>query len=302
MKNMKKWIILAVILFVAVIVLGSSIYMVQEGEYAYVTQFCEIKLIHTDAGLYMKIPFLQDVNKLTQKQMIYNINSSEVLTADKKAMIVDSYAIWRIDNVTTFIRTVNNIPEMQKRIDASTYSVIKNLMGQLEQSEIITDSDEGRSTLNNEITDLVSRSLDLYGVSIQSIEIKRFDLPEDNTTAVFTRMISERSQMAASYKAEGEYEAAKIRNETDKEIAILLGEAQAASQRLRGEGEEEYMRILKELYNDSDKADFYLFVRELEAIKASLKGQKTVILGSDSPITQINNQTETPQPTQTENE
>ena len=302
MKNMKKWIILAVILFVAVIVLGSSIYMVQEGEYAYVTQFCEIKLIHTDAGLYMKIPFLQDVNKLTQKQMIYNINSSEVLTADKKAMIVDSYAIWRIDNVTTFIRTVNNIPEMQKRIDASTYSVIKNLMGQLEQSEIITDSDEGRSTLNNEITDLVSRSLDLYGVSIQSIEIKRFDLPEDNTTAVFTRMISERSQMAASYKAEGEYEAAKIRNETDKEIAILLGEAQAASQRLRGEGEEEYMRILKELYNDSDKADFYLFVRELEAIKASLKGQKTVILGSDSPITQIINQTETPQPTQTENE
>jgi membrane protease subunit HflC len=222
--------------------------------------------------------------------------------ADKKAMIVDSYAIWRIDNVTTFIRTVNNIPEMQKRIDASTYSVIKNLMGQLEQSEIITDSDEGRSTLNNQITDLVSQSLDLYGVSIQSIEIKRFDLPEDNTTAVFTRMISERSQMAASYKAEGEYEAAKIRNETDKEIAILLGEAQAASQRLRGEGEEEYMRILKELYNDSDKADFYLFVRELEAIKASLKGQKTVILGSDSPITQIINQTETPQPTQTENE
>jgi len=302
MKNMKKWIILAVILFVAVIVLGSSIYVVQEGEYAYITQFGEIKLIRNDAGLYVKIPFLQDVNKLTQKQMIYNINSSEVLTADKKAMIVDSYAIWRIDNVTTFIRTVNNIPEMQKRIDASTYSVIKNLMGQLEQSEIITDSDEGRSTLNNQITDLVSQSLDLYGVSIQSIEIKRFDLPEDNTTAVFTRMISERSQMAASYKAEGEYEAAKIRNETDKEIAILLGEAQAASQRLRGEGEEEYMRILKELYNDSDKADFYLFVRELEAIKASLKGQKTVILGSDSPITQIINQTETPQPTQTENE
>ncbi|NLV47642.1 MAG: protease modulator HflC [Clostridiaceae bacterium] len=302
MKNMKKWIILAVILFVAVIVLGSSIYVVQEGEYAYITQFGEIKLIRNDAGLYVKVPFLQDVNKLTQKQMIYNINSSEVLTADKKAMIVDSYAIWRIDNVTTFIRTVNNIPEMQKRIDASTYSVIKNLMGQLEQSEIITDSDEGRSTLNNQITDLVSQSLDLYGVSIQSIEIKRFDLPEDNTTAVFTRMISERSQMAASYKAEGEYEAAKIRNETDKEIAILLGEAQAASQRLRGEGEEEYMRILKELYNDSDKADFYLFVRELEAIKASLKGQKTVILGSDSPITQIINQTETPQPTQTENE
>jgi membrane protease subunit HflC len=129
-----------------------------------------------------------------------------------------------------------------------------------------------------------------YGVEILSVEVKRFDLPEDNTTAVYARMISERSQMAASYKAEGEYEAAKIRNETDKEIEITIGQAQAAAQRLRGEGEEEYMRILKELYNDPAKADFYLFVRELEAMKKSLQGEKTIILGSDSPLTKIINQ------------
>ncbi len=287
---MKKWIIIAVVVLLALIGVSNSVYTVQEGEFAYITQFGALVSIRPNAGLAFKIPFIQDVNRLTKKQMIYNVNSSEVLTADKKAMIVDSYSIWKIVDVTTFIRTVNNIGEMQKRIDASTYSVIKNLMGQLEQSEIISDGEASRTSLNNQITEQVAASLMPYGVEILSVEVKRFDLPEDNTTAVYARMISERSQMAASYKAEGEYEAAKIRNETDKEIEITIGQAEAAAQRLRGEGEEEYMRILKELYNDPAKAEFYLFVRELEAMKKSLQGEKTLILGSDSPLAKIINQ------------
>lgn len=290
MKNVKKIVIVAVALLVALIVFSSSVYTVQEGEFAYITQFGALKSIKIDAGLAFKIPFVQDVNRLTKKQMIYNVNSSEVLTADKKAMIVDSYSIWKIDDVTTFIRTVNNVGEMQKRIDASTYSVIKNLMGQLQQSEIISDADAGRASLNNQITEQVAASLRPYGVNILSVEIKRFDLPEDNTTAVHARMISERSQMAASYKAEGEYEAAKIRNETDKEVEIIIGEAEAAARRLQGEGEEEYMKILQQIYNDPEKADFYLFVRELEALKKALKGDKTLVLGPDSPLARMINQ------------
>ena len=207
---MKKWIIIAVVVLLALIGVSNSIYTVQEGEFAYITQFGALVSIRPNAGLAFKIPFIQDVNRLTKKQMIYNVNSSEVLTADKKAMIVDSYSIWKIVDVTTFIRTVNNIGEMQKRIDASTYSVIKNLMGQLEQSAIISDGEAGRTSLNNQITEQVAASLMPYGVEILSVEVKRFDLPEDNTTAVYARMISERSQMAASYKAVGEYEAAKI--------------------------------------------------------------------------------------------
>ncbi|MDW7658507.1 MAG: protease modulator HflC [Bacillota bacterium] len=292
MKNVKSIIIIAVIGIIALIVLSSSVYTVQEGEFAYITQFGALKSIKLEAGLAFKIPFVQDVNRLTKKQMIYNVNSSEVLTADKKAMIVDSYSIWKIDDVTTFIRTVNNVGEMQKRIDASTYSVIKNLMGQMQQSEIISDSDTeaGRTSLNNQITEQVAVSLRPYGVDILSVEIKRFDLPEDNTTAVYARMISERSQMAASYKAEGEYEAAKIRNETDKDVEIILGEAEADARRLQGEGEEEYMKILQEIYNDPEKADFYLFVRELEALKKSLTGDKTLVLGPDSPLARMINQ------------
>lgn len=287
--KLKNKIIVAVLVVIVLVVVSSSVYTVREGEFVYVTQFGAIKRTETEAGLKLKVPFIEDVNRLTSRQMIYNVNPSEVLTADKKAMIVDSYSIWRIDDVTTFIRTVGNINEMQKRIDASTYSVIKNMMGGLMQSEIIADGEAGRNTLNEQITDQVSTNLLGYGVDVMSVEIKRYDLPSDNTAAVYDRMISERAQMAETFKAEGEYEAAKIRNETDKEIGILLGEARAQSQKLLGEGEEEYMRILKELYQDEEKAEFYLFVRELDALKNTLTGEKTIILGSDSPIVNILN-------------
>ncbi|MDD3503272.1 MAG: protease modulator HflC [Eubacteriales bacterium] len=289
MKKLRNRIIIAAVLIIAIISLASSLYTVREGEFAYITQFGAIKRTETAPGLKLKIPFVEDVNRLTSRQMIYNVNPSEVLTADKKAMIVDSYSIWRIKDVTTFIRTVGNINEMQKRIDASTYSVIKNMMGSLMQSEIITDGEGGRNTLNQQITDQVAANLVGYGVDVMTVEIKRYDLPSDNTAAVFDRMISERAQMAESFKAEGEYEAAKIRNETDKDIGILLGEARAQAHKLQGEGEEEYMRILKELYQDEAKADFYLFVRELDALKETLQGDKTIILGSDSPLVKILN-------------
>lgn len=287
--KMRNKVIIAVLAVILIITASSSIYTVREGEFAYITQFGAIKRTETEAGLKLKIPYIEDVNRLTSRQMIYNVNPSEVLTADKKAMIVDSYSIWRIEDVTTFIRTVGNINEMQKRIDASTYSVIKNMMGNLMQSEIIADGEGGRNTLNQQITDQVSSNLRGYGVDVMSVEIKRYDLPSDNTAAVYDRMISERAQMAETFKAEGEYEAAKIRNETDKEIGILLGEARAQSQKLLGEGEEEYMRILKELYQDEAKAEFYLFVRELDALKNTLQGDKTIILGPDSPIVDILN-------------
>ena len=290
MKNMRKWIVIAIIAVVALIVLSSSVFIINEGEFAYLTQFGALQSIKTEAGLGFKIPFIQDVNRLTKKQMIYNVNQSEVLTADKKAMIVDSYSIWQITDVTTFIRTVNNVSEMQKRIDASTYSVIKNVMGQMQQNEIITEGEGSRTSLNKQISDRVAKSLKDYGVTIVAVEIKRFDLPEDNTAAVYARMISERTQMAASYKADGEYEAAKIRNETDKEVNIIIGQAQAQARKLQGEGEEEYMKTLKELYNDSQKADFYIFVRELEAMEKSMQGEKTLILGSDSTLARILNQ------------
>lgn len=290
MKTLRNLILTAAIVVVALIVLLGSAYSVHEGESVYITQFGAIQRIVPEAGLHFRIPFIQDVNRITKKQMIYNVNPSEVLTADKKAMIVDSYALWRIEDVTTFIRTVASVNEMQKRIDASVYSAIKNLMGSLQQNEIIADGENSRDTLNHRITEAVDLNLRAYGVKMMAVEIKQFDLPKDNMNAVYDRMVSERTQMAASFKADGEYEASKIRNETDKEIEILLAQARSDASRLTGEGEAEYMKTLQSIYNDPLKADFYKYVRELEALKLSLKGEKTVILGKDSPIVAILNQ------------
>lgn len=290
MKKTIRNTVIAVVLFVLIVVGFNSFYIVEEGEYAYVTQFGAILRTDTEPGLKFKVPMIQEVNYLTKKVMDYDINSSEVLTSDKKAMVVDSYALWYIEDVTMFMRTVGNISEMEKRIDASVYSVIKNLTGRLMQDEIIADEESQRNSLNEQVTSLVQEDMALYGVGVPAVEIRRFDLPEDNLASVYTRMISEREQIAAAYRADGEYEANIIRNQTNKDVEILVGEAKAEAELLIGQGEEEYMKTLGEIYNNEEMADFYLFTLELEALRDSLSGgQKTLILGPDSPINQILN-------------
>lgn len=289
MKKKVRNIVLMILLLILIVVGMNSFYIVNEGEYAYITQFGAIQRTDETPGLKLKVPMIQEVNYLTRKVMDYNINSSEVLTADKKAMVVDSYALWRIDDVTMFIRTVGNINEMQKRIDASVYSVIKNLTGRLMQDELIADEESQRNSLNEQVTALVQEDMHNYGVVVPAVEIRRFDLPDDNLNSVYTRMISERQQMAAAYLADGEYEAKIIRNQTDKDVDILLGEARAAASRLIGEGEEEYMQTLGGIYNDPQMSDFYVFTLELDALKESMRGQKTIILGPDSPLNRILN-------------
>lgn len=275
---------LAVILFM----IFNCFYILPEGQVAYVTQFGKIVSTSRDAGLKFKLPFVQDINFLTDKIMYYDVNPSEVLTADKKAMIVDSYVLWKIDDAPTFIRTLGaNVSEMQKRIDASVYSNIKNIMGRLQQSEIITDDESSRDSLNQQVTRFAGKELANYGVEVLRVEIRRYDLPKDNLSAVCDRMISERQQMAASFKADGDYQAAKMRNETDKAYDITLGEAKAQARRLQGQAEEEYMAVLKEIYGDKDKADFYRFTLELDALEESLKGDKTVVLGPNSFLGQM---------------
>ena len=126
------------------------------------------------------------------------------------------------------------------------------------------------------------------GIELLSFETKQLDLPSDNKAAVYERMISERENISATYTAEGSSEAQKIRNTTDKEVNVLLSEANKNAEILIAEGEAEYMRILSEAYADESKQDFYSFVRSLDALKASMTGDnKTVILSPDSPIAQI---------------
>ena len=159
-----------------------------------------------------------------------------------------------------------------------------------EDGMTVIDENTRVISLSNKILEQLNKDYDpeQYGIEIQMVKIKKLDLPDENKDAVYNRMITERKNIAAAYKAQGESEAQKIRNTTDRETAVMLSEAEATADRLEAEGEAEYMRILSDAYNDPDKAEYYLFVRQLDAAKKSLEnGNTTLFLDSDSPLASI---------------
>ena len=288
---MKKKIMTTVlgIVFVAVLLgLFSSVYVVAENEYACTVRFSKIINTTEVAGLHVKVPFLDNVKKFPKAIMLYDIKPSEVLTADKQNMTVDSYLLWEVDNPKLFYQTLGSITAAEQRLDALTYNALKNTMGTLAQKDIINEDDAaGRNEIYESIARNVSAIAVNYGISVVDVKIKRFDLPEANEQAVYSRMISERNQIAEKYAADGEYEASIIRNNVDKQVNIIISNANAQAAALVAQGEQEYMQRLAAAYDSSEKQAFYEFILALDALAASLDGtDKTVILGPESPIAQ----------------
>ena len=206
-------------------------------------------------------------------------------------MTVDSYITWKISDPRTFYQTIGSIPEAEIRLDALTYTALKNLMGTLQQSNIINEEDASeRNDIYSGITANVSEVAKNYGITVLDVKVKRLDLPSDNEQAVYARMISDRNQIAEKYTADGEYEASIIRNDVDKQVNIIISNAEAQAAKLEAEGEAEYMRMLAEAYDSEDKKDFYEFTLGLDALKASLntdKNTKTVIIDGSSLLGQL---------------
>ena len=240
----------------------------------------------SQAGVSFKIPFIQSVDTLPKQTLLYDLSPSDVITSDKKTMICDSYILWHITDPQKFAQTLNSsILNAESRLDAIVYNSTKNVISSTSQDDVISGRD---GALSVAILANIGDSLDQYGIELLSFEVKKLDLPSDNKAAVYERMISERDNIAATFTAEGNSEAQKIRNTTDKEVTVMLSEAEKSAEILISEGEAEYMRILSEAYNDPARQEFYSFVRSLDALKASMQGgNKTVILSPDSPIAQI---------------
>ena len=285
MKIAKRVLLIAV-LFVLLVAGAGSIVITGENEYSLVRQFGKIDHVVAEAGISFKIPFIQSVDTLPRQTLLYDLPSSDVITSDKKTMICDSYILWHISDPLKFAQTLNSsIANAEGRLDAIVYNSTKNVISSTSQDDVISGRD---GQLSAAIMANIGSSLDQYGIELLSFETKKLDLPGDNKAAVYERMISERDNIAATYTAEGSSEAQIIRNTTDKEVTVLLSEAEKNAEIMIAEGEAEYMRILSEAYNDESKQDFYSFVRSLDAVKASMTGKnKTVILSPDSPIAQI---------------
>ena len=286
---MKKYIIMAVVAVLLIIVAANSVYVVEENQAACTFRFSEIVNTEENAGLHFKIPFLDSVKYFSKATQLYDIPPSEVYTSDKQTMTVDCYILWSISDPQQFYRALGTTSVAEERLDAITYTALKIALGNLAQADIINMNDGAE---RNEIYESIATNVDnqakAYGIKVEDVKIKRFDLPDSNLNAVYTRMISERNQMAEKYTADGNYEASIIRNDVDKQVNIIVSNAQAQAATLEAEGEAEYMRILAEAYNTPEKQEFYEFILALDALKASLDGEnKTVILDKNSDLAKI---------------
>ena len=286
---MKKKILIGAVLVLLAIVLFNATYTVRENEYACVVRFSKIIATEQEAGLHFKVPFLDSVKYFTKATMLYDIPPSEVLTSDKQNMTVDCYILWQISDPKRFYQTLGSTGVAEQRLDALTYNELKNVMGTLAQADIINMNDGAE---RNQIYGGISTSVDAlaanYGIHVMDVKIKQFDLPESNLNAVYNRMISERNQMAEKYTADGNFNASIIRNDVDKQVNIIVSNAQANAAKLVAEGEAEYMRLLAEAYDSPDKKDFYEFTLALDALQKSLSGdEKTIILSAESPLAQL---------------
>ena len=282
---MKKKIGKAVGVIAALVILGNSAFVIKENQYGLIREFGKIERVISKPGLYFKVPFIQEKDTVTKELLLYDIAKSDVITQDKKSMIVDSFVLWRVIDPKVFAQTLNTSEQnAEGRINVAVYNSIKNVISSMTQSDIIAARGQ---KLTNLIMENVA-GINQYGIEITTVEIKLLDLPEDNKNAVFERMISERENIAATYTAEGKSDAQKIRNSTDKETALMISEAEKSAEILKAEGEAEYMKEIAAAYDGEMKADFYSFTRSLDALKISIEGgDKTIILDKDSPITQI---------------
>lgn len=318
MKRKISTILLVVIAIAAVIVLSESVYTTAENEYSVVKQFGAIQYTNDTAGLRFKVPFVQTVSKVSKAKQIYDLPKSEAITSDKKTMLVDAYVIWHVTDAKAYTSSLNaSASTAQGRIDVIVYNAIKTTISSMSQEELIASRDTAVKidateaelddveikdmndsssenadvdviVISDRLLNCVGHQCDQYGIEITDIKIKVLDLPDENKAAVYNRMITERNNIAAAYTAQGQAEAQKIKNTTDKEVAVMISEAQASADATIAEGEAEYMRILSEAYNDVEKAEFYTFSLELDALKASLaNGNTTIFLDSNSPIAQI---------------
>ena len=282
----KSVFIITVVAVLAIMIINSGMVVTYPNEYTVIKQFGRIESIRQEPGLSMKIPFIQTAEKIENEVLLYDLAVSDVMTKDKKSMIADCFVLWKIEDPYKYTQTLSaQKSNAEFRIDTITYNSLKNVISSLSQEEVISGRD---GELAKAIQDNIGNTREQYGIKLLAVETKSLDLPDENKNAVYERMISERNNIAATYQAEGQEEAKEISNNTNAEIIVMQSEADAQAEEIIAKGEAEYMRILSEAYNDPEKADFYIFLRSLDAAKATMTGNnKTLIIDETSPIAQI---------------
>jgi len=273
-----RGVITLVVLLIAVAILAdASMFIVDEREQVVVTQLGQPVKTIQEPGLNYKIPFIQQLHTFDDRLVYSDAEPAQIYTQDKKNLIVDNFARWRIIDPLKFLVSVQNEFNAQTRLDDIIYSAVREELGQRTLVEIVSTH---REAIMDTVTQRSRASASTLGIEILDVRIKRADLPRENKANVFDRMKAERSRQAKEYRAEGEEAATKIRAETDLAVTRLTSDAFQRAQLIRGEGDAEALRIYAEAFQRDPK--FYEFVRTLEAYEKSLGQGTTVVLPPNS--------------------
>jgi membrane protease subunit HflC len=274
---MKKGTLLIIIIVAILILANLSLFIVDETKQAIVLQFGKPIRAISEPGLNLKIPFIQNVVFFEDRLLVYDAAPTEIITKDKKTLIVDNYARWKIIDPLKFLQSVRDLNGAQARLDDIVYSELRVDLGLFNMSEIVS---EMRESIMERVTKISNEKANTYGIEIVDVRIKRVDLPPENEKYIFDRMKAERERIAKQYRAEGQEESAKIIAETEREKTVILAEAYKTAQTLKGEGEAESVKIYAESFNQDP--EFYKFYRTLEAYRKTFKDKTTVLLSTDS--------------------
>ncbi len=276
-----RTVIFSVLALVVALGLFQSAYTVDQTERAIVLQLGKPLPGVREPGLHFKLPFIQNVAFFDSRLLEYDSPPAEVLTKDKKTLVLDNYSRWRIVDPLAFYRTVRTIPRAQARLDDIIYSQMRVALGRYDLIEVVATE---RQEIMAEVTAKSNEPVAEFGIEIIDVRIKRTDLPAENEKAIFNRMRAERERQAKQYRSEGREAAARITAATDKDKTILLAEAQKTAETLRGQGDAEATRIYAQSLGQDP--DFYAFLRSLEAYRTGLKDNTRLILTPDSPFFQ----------------
>ncbi len=270
-------IIALVVVFAVVALLAASVFTVDETEQVIVTELGKYKRSVQEPGFNLKIPFIQTVHRFEDRVLEYDADARPIITSDKKHLVIDNYARWKITDPLKFYQAVHNVSGAQERLDDIVFSELREEIARHTLTEIV-------SIKRQEIMEKVHQQCDEkagdYGIEVIDVRIKRADLPADVVRSVYARMRAERKRIANRYRSQGEEEAVKIRATTDRDKTILLADSYQKSEKLKGHGDAEAIKIYAEAFQKDP--EFFEFTRTLEAYKKSLRKDTTIVLPSDS--------------------
>jgi membrane protease subunit HflC len=263
---------IVIALVVTLFAANLMLFTVSEVEQVVVTQFGKPKRVITAAGLYYKMPFIEKITVFDRRLLDYDSAADPIFTNDKKILLLDNYARWRIVDPLLFMQALRTEDEALARLDDIIYSELRKELGQHELSEVVS---ENREAIMDTVANRSAAAAVVYGIEIVDVRVKRADLPPENEAAVYNRMRAERGREAKAYRSQGEEQALKIRAETDLESTSIRAAAYETAQGTRGKGDAEALSIYAAAYRNAE--EFYEFTRTLEAYETSLD-EKTILV------------------------